>query len=248
MVPQQSDLFQEENWVEVGIGLAGLGRGRGSWGRGRGRTRAGRSQRRVIVSRSGYGKRSKATNSDRLGKVLTWKGCPRGRGGRKRGRRSIRSRQKSVKRAVEINAERKISKETIRMKSPKGFARNEWNGNETRFQVKGAKNASSSERSEFDDENGQATGDEYDDLVVEDYTGGFNGKSEDLLEGSDYNLANEDDEDDIDEGEDEDEQGDLDVEGYINGDLDEEGVRDGDGEQNGDQDDGTGSMSSDFSD
>ncbi|KAJ9170905.1 hypothetical protein P3X46_018968 [Hevea brasiliensis] len=239
----QAGLLQEESWVDV----AGLSR-RGSRGRGRGRTRGGRSQRRVTGSRSESGKRSVATNNDRLGQVLSWKTQSRGRGGRKRGRRSIRSRQKPVKRPVETQ----IPKETIHEKAPRRLERDDWNGDEARFQVDNAENLSSSERSEYDDDNGQATGDEYDDLAVDDYAGGFNGKSDDLLEGSDYNIdVNEDDDDDdddeVDEDED-DEQGDMEVAGYINGDSDEDEMRDGEGEQNGDPDEGIGSTSSDFSD
>jgi hypothetical protein len=124
------------------------------------------------------------------------------------------------------------------------------NGDETRFHTEDAENASSSERSEYNDENENipASGDEYDDQVVDDYAGGFNGKSDDLLEGSDYNIdSNEEDDDDdaMNEDEDEDEHGDSDVEEYINRDSDEDGIRDGG--QNGAQD-GTESSSSDFSD
>ncbi|CAK7322696.1 unnamed protein product [Dovyalis caffra] len=248
--PHRAGLFQEDNWVDVGIGLAGLGREQGIRGRGRGRTRGGRSQTRIISSRSESSKRSAARSSDILEKVLSWKGRPRGRGGRKRGRRSVRSRQKAVKKAAEIIPERKILKETIYEQSTRCLGRDDWNGDETRFHAEDAENASSSERSEYDDENENipASGDEYDDLVVDDYAGGFNGKSDDLLEGSDYNIdANEDDDDDA-MNEDEDELGDLDVEEYINGDSDEDGIRNGDGGLNGDPDDGTESSSSDFSD
>ncbi|KAL9380337.1 hypothetical protein Peur_025994 [Populus x canadensis] len=229
---RKAGLFQEDNWVDVGIGLAGLGREQGIRGRGRGRTRGGRSQTRIIGSRSVSSKRSAAKSSDRLGKALSWKGRPRGRGGCKRGRRSVRSRQKAVKQAADFIPERKIPQETIREQSTNCLGRDDWNGDETRF-VEDAENASSSERSEYDDENENipASGDEYDDMGIDDYAGGFNGKSDDLLEGSDYIMdANEDDDDAV--NEDEDELGDLDVEEYING----------------DPDDGTESSSSDFID
>ena len=227
--PCEAGLFQEDNWVDGGIGSAGLGREQGIRGRGRGRTRGGRSQTRIIGSRSASSKRSTARSGDRLGKVLSWKGRPRGRGGRKRGRRSVRSRQKAVKQAADFIPERKIPKETIREQSTKYLGRDDWNGDETRF-AEDAENASSSE---YDDENENipASGDEYDDMGVDDYAGGFNGKSDDILEGSDYIM--DDNEDDDDAGnEDEDELGDLDVEEYINR----------------DPDDGTESSSSDFSD
>jgi len=227
---RKAGLFQEDNWVDVGIGLAGLGREQGIRGRGRGRTRGGRSQTRIIGSRSVSSKRSAAKSSDRLGKALSWKGRPRGRGGCKRGRRSVRSRQKAVKQASDFIPERKIPQETIREQSTNCLGRDDWNGDETRF-VEDAENASSSERSEYDDENENipASGDEYDNMGVDDNAGGFNGKSDDLLEGSDYVMdGNEDDDDAVNE----DELGDLDVEEYING----------------DPDDGTESSSSDFID
>ncbi|KAJ4847083.1 hypothetical protein Tsubulata_040919 [Turnera subulata] len=238
--PHQSGFFQEENWVEVGIGLSGSSRGRGSRSRGRARTPVARSQRRVISSRAESGKRNTATNSGKLGQVLTWKGRPRARGGRKRSRRSLRSRQKAVKNAVESVSGREMSK-GIFEGSPGPLARNNWNNDKTRLQVEDAEIASTSSRSEYDDENGLNGGDGYDDLVVDDYAGGF-----DTKEGSDYNPdANEDDEDDIDE--DGEEQGDLDIQDYINGNSDDGGVRDRDGGENGDADDAIGSTSSDYS-
>ncbi|KAJ6420475.1 hypothetical protein OIU84_027919 [Salix udensis] len=196
--PCEAGLFQEDNWVDVGIG-------------------------------SVSSKRSVARSNDRLGKVLSWKGRPRGRGGRKRGRRSVRSRQKAVKQAADFIPERKIPKETIREQSTKCLGRDDWNGDETRF-AEDAENASSSE---YDDENEiiPASGDEYDDMGVDDYAGGFNGKSDDIQEGSDYIMDGNEDNDDA-GNEDEDELGDLDVEEYINR----------------DPDDGTESSSSDFSD
>ncbi|XP_011047699.1 PREDICTED: uncharacterized protein LOC105141971 isoform X2 [Populus euphratica] len=247
-IPHQAGLLQEDDWVDVGIGLAGLGREQGIRGRGRRRPRGGRSQTRIIGSRSESSKRSASRSSDRLEKVLSWTGRPRGRGGCKSGRRSIRSRQKAVKKAAEIIPERKIPKETLYKQSTRHMGRHVRNGDETRFHTEDAENASSSERSEYNDENENipASGDAYDDQVVDDYAGGFNGKSDDLLEGSDYNIdSNEEDDDDDAMNEDEDELGDLDVEEYINRDSDEDGIRDGG--QNGAQD-GTESSSSDFSD
>ncbi|XP_065623854.1 uncharacterized protein LOC136065097 [Quercus suber] len=116
-----------------------------------------------------------------------------------------------------------------------------------------AGSTSSSERSDYDYENGQATGDEYDDMVVDDFAAGYPGRSDDLLQGTYYNVdveeeEEEEDEDDVDdnEGDAEDEQGDLDIDEYINGDSDEEGNGGGDREKNLDQDQGT-YTSSDYS-
>ncbi|KAA8524323.1 hypothetical protein F0562_010746 [Nyssa sinensis] len=258
--PLKTENLQREFWFDPGSGHTSSGRGRGGRGRGRGRTRGGRSQR-VIGSRSVTGQRSTTTNRERFGQLLGWKERARGRGGRRRGRRTVRSRQKPVKRVAEISGQRDEAKEIIYEKIPSSSQ--DWNEEETTgMQVDVAEDASSSERSEYDDDNGQATGDEYDDLMVDDYSGVFNGKSDRLVEGVDYNVdGEEDDEDhmeeaddvDVDDDEDEDdgeddEQGDIDVEEYINGDSDEEGNREDGGEQVGDLDEGTVSTSSDYSD
>ena len=222
--------LQEANWVDVVIEPAGSSRGQGNRGRGRGHTRSGRSQRKVAGSRSESGKRKKTTNSERLGPVLAWKGRPRVRGGRKRGRRSTRSRQKPARKAAVAVEEGGIPKESMFEKAG-SLARDEVNRDDvTRFQVKGAGNGSSSEQSEYDNENGQATGDEYGDLMVGEYSGGFSGRGNDLQEASDDNV---------------DGQGDMNVEGYINEESDED---DEERERNGNPDDGIGSTSTDFSD
>ncbi|XWS68694.1 hypothetical protein CRYUN_Cryun04dG0113200 [Craigia yunnanensis] len=225
--PNRVEYLQEASWVDVGIGNSGSARGRGR-GRGNGMTRGGRSQRRPTSSRSGSGKRTTNIDNEKLGPVLGWKSRSCGRGGRKRGRRSTRSRPKAAKRMVEIAGERKNPKEIIE-KSSRSFATNAWNGDEvTRLEVETADNASFSERSEYNDENGQATGDEYDYLAVDDYTGGFNGQGDDG-EGSGYNIDGGED-DDSEDGDDitGEEQGNFNVGGYINENSDEEGIRDAD--------------------
>ncbi|KAK3184068.1 hypothetical protein Dsin_031354 [Dipteronia sinensis] len=243
--------LQEANWVDVVIEPAGSNRGQGNRGRGIGHTRSGRSQRRVAGSRSESGKRKKTTNSERLRPVLAWKGRPRVRGGRKRGRRSTRSRQKPARKAAVAVEEGGIPKESI-FEKVGSLARDELNRDDfTRFQVKEAENASSSEHSEYDNENSQATGDEYGDLMVGEYSGGFSGRGNDLHEASDDVDDDEEDEDDDEEVDDgaEDEQGDLNVEGYINEDSDEDEIRDDEErERNVNPDDGIGSTSTDFSD
>ncbi|XP_031255307.1 homeobox-DDT domain protein RLT2 isoform X3 [Pistacia vera] len=235
----QASYSQEGNWIDVGIRLAGQNRGRTNRGRIRGRTQGGRSQRRVGGSRSESGKKSTNINKDRLGQVLVWKEQPRGRGP-KRGRRSARSRQKAAKKVVGVVGERETPKESI-FEQSRNLVRDEWNRDEmTKLQEERAENHSSFERSEYDDENGQATGDEYDDML-DTYGGSFDGRLNDQQEGSDYNLdGNEEDEDD--------EEGDLDVEEYLNEESDEEGMRVGDEERNVDPEQGTGSTSTDFSD
>ncbi|GAB4824907.1 hypothetical protein Ancab_007779 [Ancistrocladus abbreviatus] len=279
--------LQEDTWMDPGSAHMSLDNARGGRGRGRGRTRGGRTQRRASGSRAQSGKRSIASSSARLGQVLGgWKGRSRGRGGR-RGRRSVRSRPKPEKKLTSLAVQRHIPKQIIFDRSPEMSGREEWNGEEAaRMQIDGA-NDSNSERSDYDDDNGQGTGDEYDDVVVGDYGGLYNGRPTDLLEGSDddvdgedddaYDDDDDDDDDDPDEvGDDEDEdevdvdggeyehggeydhggeyhqggeyeQGDMDIDGYINADSDDE-VNGEDVNHNRDQDDGSGSASTDYSD
>ncbi|XP_057507040.1 homeobox-DDT domain protein RLT2-like isoform X2 [Actinidia eriantha] len=256
--PHEGENLLQEPWIDHGSVHSSSGRGRGARGRGRGRTRGGRSQRRSISSRSVAAPRSTTTNNERFGQLLGWKGRSRGRGGRKRSRRTARSRQKPGKRVADIGSERDQQKEiffdnTVRSLDP------QWNREETmEIQVEAAENASSSERSEYDDYNGLAAGDEYDDLLPNDYSSVFNGKSDHLIPGVDYNVDGEEDDDDRVEGDDDvddeeeddsdqDEHGDTDVERYINDDSDDEGNQDG-GEPIGNPDEATGSTSSDFSD
>ena len=122
---------------------------------------------------------------------------------------------------IEIAGEREKPKE----KSSRSFAMDAWNGEVTRLQVGNADNDSSYE-------NGQATGDEYDYLAVDDYAGGLKGKADDVMEGSDYNIDGDDgDEDDVaEDGDDiaEKERGNFNVGGYINENSDVAGIRDAD--------------------
>lgn len=235
---------EEANRVDVGIGFAAPSHGRGIRGRARGFPNTGRSKKRVAGSRRDSGKRSTNTKSGRL--VLVLKGQSHGQGSRKRGRRSARSRRKSTKRVV---VEKDAPKQSI-FDKPRDLAGDVWNRDEIpKLQVDDAENASISGRSGYGEENGQATGDEYNDMIDE-YAGGFNSRSNDLQEGSDdiVDGDEEDDEDEMGDGGAEDEQGYLDVEEYVNEESDEEGIRDGDGGQIGDPDEGTGASSSDLSD
>lgn len=255
--PYEAENLQQEPWIDHSSG-----RGRGARGRGRGRTRTGRSQRRAVSSRSEASQRSTATNSERFGQLLGWKGRSRGRGGRKRGRRTARSRQKPVKRVVEIGSEReRDQRKEMLFENTVRSSDLQWNREETMGIEMGAaeNSSSSSERSDYDDYNGQAMGDEYDDLIVDAYSGAFNGRPERLRGAVDYNIDGEEDDDDRaeeledDDGDDaddseEDGQGDTDVERYINGDSDDdEGNRDGEQISNRGEE-GTASSSSDYSD
>lgn len=187
-------------------------------------TRGGRSQRRPTSSRSESGKRITTSKNDKLVPILGWK-SPDRRGGCKRGPRSTRSRPKAANRMVEIACERERPNE-IMEKTSRSFATNTRN-EVTRLEVETGDNSSSSERSEYNHENGQATGDECDYLAEDDYAGGFNGKPDDV-EGIDYNIDGDEGGED-DEGDDiaEEERGNFNVGEYINENSDE-GIRNAD--------------------
>lgn len=226
------------NLVDLGAGFASYSRGHRSRGQGRGRSRGGRSQGRVINSRSQSRKKVAAT-SRRLGQVLRWTVKPRGRGGHRRACRSIRSsRQKPAAKVHEISGERDAPRE-----EPAGdFVREETNEADTLgFQMEAAENVSSSGRSDYEEDNYQITGDEYDYLMgnnEDGYGGGVSGKSP-IVDGSDYNVEDEDEDED-------DGQVDVNVEDFINGDSDI-GENGEDAELNMDPD-GLNSTSSEYSD
>ena len=264
---------QEDAWNDRGSDL-GLVSIRGSNGRGgRGRTRGGKSQRRVVGSRVGEPSSRSVASNERLGDGLGgWKGrSSRGKGGRKRGRRSVRKRQKSVKKvapaATASVGVRSLPEPIIFDKSPPGFSgRDEWNGEDSRQMMADevdVNDDSNSERSDYvDDEHGQASGDEYDDMAIDDYAAVYNGRPtthshyNDGDEEDDDNdndevgddddgdeVADDVDEDDMDVDGGEYEQGDLDVGGYLNADSDDEIVGNGDD----DQDDTSESASTEYS-
>ncbi|XP_048138027.1 homeobox-DDT domain protein RLT2 isoform X2 [Rhodamnia argentea] len=246
----------DENWADPGLIVSGSGRRRGrGTGRGLGRTSGRRSQRRVLGgSKFDSGKRARVANGER--------GRSRGRGGRKRGRRSTRNRQRAVKKEVPVLGEIDTPKEQMMEESPDVLIEDGWNGDEGNnvgLNLEEAENSSSSESSEYEDEDGQATGSYRYDLAADDYTGGLNGKADELSEASDENIdgneevEEEEDDDDEDEGDDivDDVGGELDVREYINGEFDEEEEEDTravDGFENVDPEEGTGSTSSEYSD
>ncbi|PON44449.1 Octamer-binding transcription factor [Parasponia andersonii] len=243
----QADNRNEDSWADLGDGLANSDHRKGSRGRARGRsrTRGGQPQRSAIGSRGESAKQNDGT----LGHGLGWKG--RGQGC-KRGRRTIRSRQRPAKRMFEIGVVEGTPEENIGDKSPRILVQ-DWNAEDaTGFQLEDAEPASSSGRSEYDEENGQGSGDEFDDMAMDDYASGFNGRPGDL-DGSDYNGIedevgddNDDDQEEYDIGHDE--QGDFDVDRYINGNSNEEENGGGEEEENMVLDEPSGSTSSDYSD
>lgn len=212
-VAYEAGNLQQEPWGDPGSGLISSGRGRGRIS-GRGRFRGGRSQKRAI------GQRSNTPNNDRVGQLVGWKGRPRGRGGRKRGHRTARSKKKAVKKVTTENVSTRENHEDVVFEKSGSASLQDWNVEVTTgLQFTNVEDASSSERSEYENDNGQESGDQYDeDLAVDDYSNMYSRQPERFMGGADY--GEEDyraEEDDI--NEDDDEQGDVD--GFFNGDSDE---------------------------
>ncbi|KAL6134109.1 hypothetical protein ACLB2K_066342 [Fragaria x ananassa] len=244
--PHQSEEFKEGQQEYLRSGLASP-----CHGLGRGQTRSGRVPKKAISLRGNPRKKSRVTSKDRLGQVhvLKWKGKPRARGGRKRGNRSIRGNQPTLNRIIQIGGERNSPKKWVFYKPAEKLGEENWNEGETV-----AENASGSGRTEYEEENGDASGDEFDHVNVDDYGRGFNGKSDDLLEGGDYNMEGYQDdvnEEDYDEGEAaQDTKGDPDYDGarYFDDEWDEEECIADDGHQNRILRNRNRSSSSDYSD
>ncbi|XP_027345638.1 homeobox-DDT domain protein RLT2 isoform X2 [Abrus precatorius] len=193
-----------EKWVDLGAGLPRHSRGQRTK-QGCGGSHDGRlSKGRVDSSRSDHRKRRITSGSRKMGKLLGWKGKPGGQVGNVRGRRSTRSRQKAPAKVGFITRERDTPEDIVE-KPPGIFVREDVNQGKLEST---ALNASSPERSGYEDDIYQAIGDEGDYLVDNNdgCQGGFSGKSENLEE-SHYNVHVDYD--------DEDRQMDLDVEDYI---------------------------------
>ncbi|KAK4420574.1 Homeobox-DDT domain protein RLT2 [Sesamum alatum] len=225
----QAGYLRQDNWVDLVAGRTNLRRGRGR-PRGPSRTRGGKSLRKAINSQDETCRGN--TANYKFGEFPGWKGRPRGRGGRKKGRRSIRRKQKPDKGSRKNVVEKSGTKRSNFEDTP-GRQQEEWNLEEIPMEVAGAENVSSSGRSEFEDDNSQASADEYDDISVDDISGVRNGKSRYFTAVDDYKVGGEDDGhvddgDDVDdndeyEGDDgENEQRDFYVDGYFNSDFHEE--------------------------
>ncbi|XP_059282469.1 homeobox-DDT domain protein RLT2 [Lycium ferocissimum] len=210
---------------KVGGGHANSGQGRN---RVRGgahcHVRGGKSQRKVDASRSESAQRSSTKNSDRFGHLSAWKGRDRGKGKRKRGRRSVRNRQKPVK-----------IKEEITVEEVPISIQQDWNevedGETPQFEA--PDNDSDSGTSGTEDK-GQATVD-YEDLMVDDY-GSFSGRTDHASTSVSYSIGRHytepaEDGDDVDDEEDEEDGlANENVQRYFDGESEEEGNRFMDGE------------------
>lgn len=207
--------------VKVGGGHANSGQGRN---RVRGgahcRVHGGKSQRKVNASRSESAQRSSTKNSDRLDHLPAWKGRDRGKGRRKRGRRSVCNRQKPVKNVEEV------ALEEVPITSQQDW--NEVEDEETP-QFEAPDNGSDSGTSGSEDYKGQATVDDYEDLMVVDY-GSFSGRNDHASTSVSYSIGRhytetaEDGDDGVGDYEDEEDGlADKNVQRYFDGESDEEG-------------------------
>lgn len=172
----QAGSRQDNGWGDLRNGRSASKRGRGR-PKGPGRTRGGKSQGRMTNSRD------EPCNAKA---IPGWKGQTRARGGSKKGRRSIRSRQKPAPRARGNVSNRRVAKGVVCDDDTAGVQHDEWNLAATPVENEGAENVSSSERSEFDNDNGQASADEFDDLSVDGFSGARSGKSGHFTEDIEY--------------------------------------------------------------
>ncbi|XP_051136002.1 homeobox-DDT domain protein RLT2-like isoform X2 [Andrographis paniculata] len=211
-----TDNTPQGDWVDLLSVQANVKRGRGR-PRGPTRARGGKSARKSINSydESAHG----TTSSNKFGELPGWKGRPRGQGGRRKGRRSIRSRQKPAEGRAGKNIAAQSGAKGSSFDNAPDIGQEEWNMDETPAEVAEAKNGSSSERSEFYEDNSQASGDEYDDLSM-DYCGERNEKFAHLAGGSDnYKAGTDVDDNDEAEGDGEEEEREQEQEGdfYVDG-------------------------------
>lgn len=261
----QSGHQLEDGWVDPGSATPAFASTRGGHGRGRARTRGGRSQRRVGGSQAEPSSSRSLATIRRVGPALGGgKGrSNRGKGGRKQGRRSARSRQRPVKKAAGGASGGSLPEPINFDRSPPGFSgRDQWNDEESRqMEVEDvevyAHDNSDSERSNYSEDNGQASGDEYDDMAMDDYVAAYNGKpAHQVIDRNNYSeeddrddVGDDDDRevgDDMDEDVDDGDQEEIDVGGFLNADSDDEGNGD-DVERYRNQDYSSESASTDYS-
>ncbi|XP_057792425.1 homeobox-DDT domain protein RLT2 isoform X2 [Salvia miltiorrhiza] len=232
--PSQAGSSRLDNcWVDLRNGRSVLKRGRGR-PKGPSRTRGGKFQSRAVNAREEPCNAN--ARKDKFTQLPGWRGRTRARGrGSKKGRRSIRSRQKPAPRAIGSVLNKRGGKGIVHDDDTAEVHQEEWNLAATPVEIEGAGNVSSSERSEFDNDNendnGRASADEFDDL----YADGFSGAgSRNFTESVDYGKGDEhgEDADDVDYDDDEyndeedddgvDEREDYFAEGYVNSDYQEE--------------------------
>nr|XP_010924409.1 homeobox-DDT domain protein RLT2 isoform X2 [Elaeis guineensis] len=254
----QVDYQREAKWLDPGSRRRG--RGRGSRGRGgRGRGRGGRGSRGNGSSARVEFRDDNINSFEKTTKKYTRRGRTRGRGGRRRGRRTVRPRQRSESRVPTFRKEslfgnfnsvsNSVKQDNVE-ESPRSSGGEEWGLEDTRRAY--IEDDDNSEGSQSD-ENGQASGEEYDDQAA-DYAIDYDeSKPIGLM---DDESQEEDDPEDDEEGDEEVEEDEVDRNGHevLDADVDDEDdeeigdegeVRD---EGNGDEDEGASSFSSEYSD
>ncbi|XP_074564481.1 homeobox-DDT domain protein RLT2 [Curcuma longa] len=251
--PEQVDYLTEGRWLDSGSGQRGRGRGsRGRGGRGRGRGRGLRGS--ASSSRANF-MTENLSIFDKATRKFTRRGRTRGRGGRRRGRRTIRPRQKSDGRVSTINKRSLLgslitansnSKQAMIADSPQSSGGEEWGIAQVRKPY--VEDDDISRGSESDD-NGQASGDDYDDQAADSLVEYDYGKSIGLAEDGSEDVGDMDMDEDVEEDDMDGRNHDLDA--YMDDDDDDlqdnpDDVEDGEG--NRDEYEGATSYSSQYSD
>ncbi|WOL14533.1 hypothetical protein Cni_G23313 [Canna indica] len=253
--PNQVDYHNEGMWLDSGSGRRG--RGRGNRGRrGRGRWRGGRGLRGGTISSRSELRAENAGIFEKTTRKYTKRGRTRGRGHR-RGLRTARPRQRSANRVSTVDKNSLLegfttAKCTMPARiedSPESSGGEEWGISQIRkTYVEDEDNSHNSVGSESD-ENGQASGEDYDDQA------GYSARDDYGVEGRSTGLIDDETEDDGGDMEaDEVGEDDLDCDGndldaYMDDDDDEIDADVGDEEGgNRDENDVATSFSSEFSD
>ncbi|OIT31129.1 PREDICTED: homeobox-DDT domain protein RLT2-like [Nicotiana attenuata] len=225
--PLEYENLEPDFSVKVGGRHVNSGQGRNHVrGGAHSRVGGGRSQRKLSASKSESAQRTSTKNSGRFDHLPAWQSRDRGKARRKRGRRSVRNRQKPVKN-VENAA---IEKVTIPIQQ-------KWKEDEetAAAQFEAPDNDSDPGTSGSEDDNGQATADDYEDLIADNY-GVLRDKTDHASNIVKYSVGEhyiepadgddvDDYEDDRDEEDEEEGLADENVQRYFDAESEEEGNR-----------------------
>ncbi|KZV38858.1 hypothetical protein F511_27073 [Dorcoceras hygrometricum] len=154
--------LQHHNWLDLISGQTSLKRSRGR-PRGPSRT-SGKSQRKTNDCRDHC--HVTTGRGEKFGEVTGWRGRP---SGCRKGRRSVRNGQKPTKRLTQNTGAKRLPLDKV-SETP-CIRKEERDLEETPFEAVGDESSSSSEESDFDDLNVQASPDEYRDVLVDDLPG-----------------------------------------------------------------------------
>ncbi|XP_075093081.1 homeobox-DDT domain protein RLT2 isoform X2 [Nicotiana tabacum] len=208
--PLEYENLEPDFSVKVGGRHGNSGQGRNHVRGAHSRVHGGRFQRKISASKSESAQRTSTKNSGRFDHLPAWKSRDRGKARRKRGRRSVRNRQKPVKNVENAAVEK------VPIPSQQNWKEDEETAAD---QFEAPDNDSDPGTSGTEDDNGQATGDDYENLMADDY-------GTEPADGDDV----DDYEDDHDEEDEEDGLADENVQRYFDAESEEEGNRLMDGE------------------